>query len=246
MSEIVDYKEPFLTEEFKKNMFSKMRDLLAYQEEEPEEIIDSISGIKSKWRKGWFTQIAQWFNFCLKLDLINENLIPKIEQAVSTWANAEFSQRDTVIDDIQNGNDLIELVLTQIEIKEKIENIFLRERLFALSNLLHTPAKTPPYQIKIGVGVESKWRKSWFSSVLGNIQMCEEFIDNQELVQKIANIIQKWTYGELSEKKWIVREDIDEGDELIVEILKYFGIDVEKIKSQRVAEDLPADTEEEK
>lgn len=104
-----------------------------------------------------------------------------------------------------------------------------------LQKMLVVDATPPTSNKKIPSSVESKYRKRyWFGKVLLSFDFLLPFIDNQELKNKIAVLKKKWTSPEFTLRTRLTKkEDIDEADQLIEEVLTFFGIDLKEIKPQQ-------------
>lgn len=98
-----------------------------------------------------------------------------------------------------------------------------------LKKLLQNIPSEKPDRILNSTDGPSKWRKGWFASVIGYIDMLgiDFFQSNPVLQQRIDNARTSWIKGEFRQKPLTEQSDIDDADELIKEVLAYFGVDSE-------------------
>lgn len=96
----------------------------------------------------------------------------------------------------------------------------------ALKKLLTVPSEKPD-RILDSTDGKSKWRRGWFASVIGYIDMLgmDYFKKDTELEARISEARKSWTSGEMRERKLVLQSDIDQADQLIQTILIYIEND---------------------
>lgn len=92
----------------------------------------------------------------------------------------------------------------------------------ALSKLLLVPSEKPDRILNSTDG-RSKWRRGWFTSVIGYIDMLgmNFFEKDQELQKRISDSRSSWSVGEMSQRRLTEQSDIDQADQLIKDVLEY-------------------------
>ncbi len=92
----------------------------------------------------------------------------------------------------------------------------------ALSKLLLVPSEKPD-RILDSTDGKSKWRRGWFASVIGYIDMLGMtfFEKDKELEQRISDSRTSWSVGEMRQRSLTEQSDIDQADQLIIDVLEY-------------------------
>ncbi len=108
--------------------------------------------------------------------------------------------------------------------KEKQEIIASKE--FFLSKLIglqEYPSEKPERLIDSRDGL-SKWRKGWFTSVIGYLILAVQvgFITDEKIVNKINQKKLHWVDGDFKNQKLTTQKDIDEADELLEMAINLF------------------------
>ncbi|MBP7700444.1 hypothetical protein KA111_00070 [Candidatus Woesebacteria bacterium] len=96
----------------------------------------------------------------------------------------------------------------------------------ALAKLLLVSSEKPDRILNSTDG-KSKWRRGWFASVLGYIDMLgiDYFQKDEKLEIRISESRKSWTSGEMRQRALVLQSDIDQADTLINDILNYINND---------------------
>lgn len=106
----------------------------------------------------------------------------------------------------------------------------IRQSLIATLKRASEAPEEKPDRILDSTDGPSKWRKGWFTLIIGYLVMAVEqnWIMDEELITEIKKKRNEWIDGDFAKKPLVTQEDIDEGNELLEKALTYFDLESQK------------------
>lgn len=102
-------------------------------------------------------------------------------------------------------------------------NEYVSEITSQLSTLLQVD-ESKPERILGTDDPDSKWKKGWFASISGRIELLMDFVQDKSLRQEMEKMTEFWTSNKFAgDKPYTTQKNIDEATSLIKKVLAHFG-----------------------